>query len=388
MSMMNPSSDELDIRMTLRSHLGELFPDARVQQLDEAGEYPLEEMKELAKAGWLGFHIPERFGGVGPSLASYIIAVEELGRISTDIASAYALPLFVAATIDKFATEEQREAVLPAVARGDRRLSFSLSEPDAGSDATSISTIARREGDEWVLNGRKIFSTLAHVEGTTMLLAALTEDQDARRASIFLVPNDLDGIQINRLAINSYRICGTNEVVLDDVRLPVDAIVGEIGTGWESCQYHLSVERLSSAARWVGAMDSMVELATRYSTERESFGKPLIKHQAIGFKLVDMSMQARAARLMLYETVDRMARLNDWHSVEIRRDAAMAKLFASENVQVLARDATQVLGGYGLDSGFPLERHARNARVATIGSGTSEMQRIVISRAMAAAARG
>jgi len=388
MSMINPTSDEIDIRSTVRSLMCDLFPETRVRELDDTGQYPLREMQELAKAGWLGFHIPERFGGVGPSLTSYVIAVEELGRISTDISTAYALPLFVAATIDKFASEEQRERLLPAVARGERRLSFSLSEPGAGSDATNISTMARRVDDGWVLTGRKIFSTLAHVEGTTMLLAALTEHEDVRRSSLFLVPNDAEGVEINRLDINSYRISGTNEVVLEEVHLPYDALVGEVGTGWESCQYHLSVERLSSAARWVGVMDAMVDLATRYATERSSFGKPLIKHQAVGFKLVDMSMQARAARLMLYETVDRMSALDDWHSIEIRRDAAMAKLFASESAQEVARQATQVLGGYGLDSSFPLERHARNARVATIGSGTSEMQRILISRSMAESVRG
>jgi len=381
LSLVEPTSEETEAIRELRRVLAKLFPPRRVFELDRDREFPDDFLPTLGQAGWTGFQVPEEYGGVGENLVMYVMASEEIGAISAELGGAYMSQMFMGQTIAKFGTDEHKAQLLPRVVSGDQRFAFGLSEPNGGSDAANMDTVARQNGGDWVINGSKVFTTLAHLPGCLILVAARSGSDEAdRNITLFLVPNNAPGVIINHLDASSNHITKTNQVFFQDVRVPDSDVIGEVGKGWHHLRYALAMERIAGAGRWAGTARAISEQTADYAKERVQFGQPIAAFQSIRFRLVDMGVKSLVAQTFVHHMGDELAKNADRQSRDALARSSMAKLVASETAQELGRTAVQILGGYGVLPEYHIERHARNTLVATIGSGTSEMQREIIGR--------
>ncbi len=346
--------------------------------IDESGEFPEATVKEMGQLGLLGLQVPPEDGGTWMDTASYAMVVEELGKVcgshGLTVAAHNSLGCW---PIWKYGTPEQKERWLKPACQGEFLLSFGLTEAEAGSDAGGTQTTAVRDGDEWVLNGTKQWITNAHYAGALIITAVTDPDVSVGKGiSAFIVPTDTPGFTVEKKEDKlGMRASDTAPLVLEDVRLPADALLGEEGAGFRYFMATLDGGRISIAALALGIAEGAFAVARDYAKERIQFGKPIAKQQAVAFMLADMSTQIDAAKLLIYEA----CRLEDAH--EPFGDAsAKAKLFASEMAMKVTYDAIQVLGGYGFCREYPVERMYRDAKLCTIGEGTSEIQRMVIAR--------
>ncbi len=347
---------------------------------DRTSTVPQGVLKEMGNLGLLGMLVPEEWSGAGLDYLAYVVALEQIaggdGGVST-IMSVNNSP--VCSILTHYGTAEQKARFLKPLARGEMIGAFALTEPQAGSDASNLITRARRDGDVYVLNGSKQFITSGQLAGMTITFAVTDPAAGKRGITAFLVPTDTPGYQVatveKKMGQNSSDTC---QLVFEDVAIPLDLRIGEEGEGYKIALANLEAGRIGVAAQAVGMAQAAYESALAYAKDRTSFGKPIIEHQAVGFRLADMATQIEAARQLVYHA----AALRD-SGQPCLQAASMAKLFASEMAERVCSDAIQTYGGYGYLSEFPAERIYRDVRVCQIYEGTSDIQRLVISRSLA-----
>lgn len=350
------------------------------QELDEKEEFSLETMKKMAGMGLFGIIIPEAYGGSGMDYLSYIIAVEELARVDASHAATVAAGNSLGiGPIYYYGNEEQRREWLPRLCRGEILASFGLTEPDAGSDAGAGKTTAELDGGEWVINGSKIFITNAANElaGCCVVQCVSGVRPDGRKEhSCIIVPNGTPGFETRKMTGKMmWRASDTGELFFENCRVPEANLVGKRGEGFRQMLQTLDNGRLAIAAMGLGGAQGAFEMALRYARERHQFGAPIATFQVNAFKLADMATGIEAARNLLYKA----CRLKD-AGERFTREAAMSKLYCSEVMGRVVDEAVQIFGGYGLMREYNVERFFRDYKLLTIGEGTSEIQRIVISR--------
>jgi len=354
-----------------------LAPGAAQRDRTAALSEPL--LAEMGALGLMGMMVPAQWGGADADFLSYVLALEEVaaadGAIST-IMSVNNSP--VCAAIATFGSTEQKERFLRPLARGAMIGAFALTEPQAGSDASNIKTRARRDGNRYILSGTKQFITSGSIAGVTLTFAATDPDAGKRGISAFLVPTDSTGYIVASVEKKlGQRASDTCQIVFDDVELTPDLMLGHEGDGYRIALANLESGRIGIAAQSVGMARAALDAALPYAKERVAFGQPIIEHQAVAFRLADMATQVEVARQMVHHA----AALKD-AGQPCLKEASMAKLFASEMAERVCSDAIQIHGGYGYLADFPVERIYRDVRVCQIYEGTSDVQRMVISRAL------
>lgn len=376
---LNLSSEQKLVLQTARDFANaKIAP--RAAEIDRSHAYPRDLIEALGKMGLMGIAIPQAQGGGGMDTVTYALALEEISRAcaSTGVIMSVNNSL-VCDPLLSFGSEEQKTTWLQPLASGAKLGCFALSEPDAGSDASAQKTTARRDGEHWILSGTKNFITNAPVADVAIVMAMTDVAKGHHGISAFIVPLSTEGVRVGppdqKLGI---RGALSAQIFFDDCRLPASALLGNEGEGWKIAMKTLDGGRIGIAAQAVGIGRAAFEAAMRYALERKSFGKVIAEHQAIQFKLADMSTELDAARLLLW----RAAAAKDAGAVRYTKEAAMAKLFASEVCNRIAREAVQIFGGYGYLSDFPVERHFRDAKITEIYEGTSEIQRLVIADAV------
>lgn len=348
------------------------------QTLDKDAAFRYETFKKLGELGLLGIPFPEKYGGTDADTISYCIAVEEIGKACGGTGLSYAANISLGASpIYYFGTEEQKQKWLIPMAKGETLGAFGLTEPNAGSDAGGTKTTAVLDGDEYVINGEKSWSTNAGYARQVIVTAVTGKREDGKNiVSALIVPTDAQGIKIScnydKMGVRASNTC---EIVLDNVRVPKENLLGDEKKGFSQFLYTLDGGRISIAALAVGIAQAAFEKALQYSKERVQFGKTISKFQAIQFKLADMAMEIELARNLVYKA----AWLKD-HGKPFAKEAAMAKLYASEAGFRTCNQAVQIHGGYGYMREYDVERHLRDIKLMEIGEGTSEIQRLVIAR--------
>lgn len=353
----------------------EVEPLAR--ELDEKGEFPRDLVKQMGELGLLGIPVPEKYGGAGMDTIAYTAAVIELAKVDASLAITMAAHTSLGTMpIVLSGSEEQKLKYVPDLASGKMLGCFGLTEPGAGSDAGATQTTAELKDGEYIINGSKIFITNAGEAGLLNLTAQVIRDGEKLGIGAFTVPMDTEGLEIMpKEKKMGWRSSDTRQLFFTNMRVPAENMIGDPAGGFRTFLKTLVGGRISVAALAVGTAEGAYERALKYSTEREAFGKPIYKFQSISFKLADMATQIEAAKLLVYHA----AWLQD-QGAEMLKEAAMAKLFASEVAMDVTTEAIQVFGGYGYVKEYDVERYFRDAKVLEIGEGTSEIQRIVISR--------
>ena len=349
------------------------------QELDEKGEFPRDLVNQMGELGLLGIPVPEKYGGAGMDTIAYTAAVIELAKADASLAITMAAHTSLGTMpIVLSGSEEQKAKYVPDLASGKMLGAFGLTEPGAGSDAGATQTTAELKNGNYIINGSKIFITNAGEAGLLSLTAQVIKDGEKLGIGAFLVPMDTEGLEIMpKEKKMGWRASDTRQLFFNNMHVPVENMIGDPSGGFRTFLKTLVGGRISVAALAVGTAEGAYERALKYSTEREAFGKPIYKFQPISFKLADMATQIEAAKLLVYHA----AWLKD-QGVEMLKEAAMAKLFASEVAMDVTTEAIQVLGGYGYVKEYDVERYFRDAKVLEIGEGTSEIQRIVISRSI------
>ncbi|SED71627.1 acyl-CoA dehydrogenase family protein [Streptomyces sp. TLI_105] len=345
----------------------------RAEQVDRAL------VKKLGAVGFLGLTIPEEYGGSGGDHLAYCLVTEELGRGDSSVRGIVSVSLgLVAKTIASWGTEEQKREWLPRLATGEALGCFGLTEPDTGSDAGNLATRAVRDGDAYVVNGGKMFITNGTWADVVLLFARTNDTPGHKGVSAFLVPADTPGL--TRRPVHGklgLRGQATAELVLEDVRIPADAMLGPEGKGFAVAMSALAKGRMSVAAGCVGIAQAALDAAVRYAGEREQFGKPIASYQLVQELLSDIAVDVDAARLLTWRVADLIDRGQDFATA-----ASKAKLYASEAAVRAANNALQVFGGYGYIDEYPVGKLVRDARVMTLYEGTSQIQKLIIGRAL------
>ncbi|MBU6375616.1 MAG: acyl-CoA dehydrogenase family protein [Bdellovibrionales bacterium] len=346
-----------------------------VEQDERDGLFRTEYIQELGTLGLTGIPVPEEYGGAGLGYQDYIVAIEELAKVSAAYAISVAVTGLPQIILSSFGTEEQKKHYIPPLASGSAIGAFSLSEAASGSDAGALLTTARLEGDHYVINGTKLWTTQAD-SAEVMILMARTGGAGPRGISAFIVPRSAPGISMGKRERKmGLHISHTMEVVLSDVRIPVKNMVGTEGEGFKIALSALDSGRITIAAVGIGLAAAALEVAANHARERYQFGKPIGEQQGIQFMMADMSTQLDAARLL----VQRAAWLRDNHQ-PFTTEAAKAKMFATDMAMSVTTNAVQILGGSGYTQDFPVERFMREAKVLQIVEGTNQIQRIIIGR--------
>lgn len=345
--------------------------------LDREGRFPHEIIKKMADLDLFALPFSEEYGGTGDGYLAYAIAVEEISKACASTGITYAAHCSIGTgPVYLFGTEEQKRKWVPPCARGEMLAAFGLTEPDAGSDAGGTKTSAVLKDDQWVINGTKCFITNATHAGMAIITAVTEPGQGTRGISSFIVPTATLGFSVaapyDKLGLKA---SDTAEIVMEDVHIPADHLLGKRGEGFKQFMKVLDGGRISIGALSVGIAQASLDAALAYARERRQFGQPISKFQAIQFKLADMATRIELARMAVY----RAAWLKD-QDMPFTRESAMAKLFASETAVAAALEAIQIFGGYGYTKEYPVERYLRDAKLMEIGEGTSEVQRLVIAR--------
>ena len=346
---------------------------------EEKKAIPREVFQHMGELGFFALPFPEEVGGLGAGYVGYALAVEEVSRASASLGISYAAHCSIGTSpIFLFGTEAQKERWLGPLLRGEFLAAFGLTEPNAGSDAGGTETTAVLKDGEWLLNGAKCFITNANLAGVIVATAVTDKGRGSRGISSFIVPADAPGFSVGQAYGKlGLRASDTAELVFSDCRLPADALLGERGGGFKQFLQTLDGGRIGIAALSVGIAQACLDAALPYAKTRVQFGQPISKFQAIQFKLADMAMETELARLMTHKA----SWLKDSH-LAFGREAAMAKLYASETCVRSALQAVQILGGYGYMEEYLVERYLRDAKLMEIGEGTSEIQRLVIARGL------
>ncbi len=362
-------------RMVREFALGEIAPHAA--EIDRSARFPHETFRKMAELGLLGIPYPEEWGGAGADYLSYAIAVEEVARVCGSTALSMAAhstlgcgPLF------HFGSDEQKKKYLPKLTRGEFLGAYGLTEPNSGSDAGGMQSRATKNGDGWVLNGQKAWMTNGGVAGLYTVTALTDPERKARGITAFLIERGTPGVTIGpEYEKLGCRGSNTVEFFMQDVRVHDSMVLGEVNRGFRQFMDILNMGRISIGAMALGISQAALEQATKYALERTQFERPIAEFQAIQFMLADMATDVEASRLLVYQA----AALKD-RGQPFAIAASKAKLFASEASHRVCHKAIQIHGGYGYSKEFPVERFMRDAKLTEIGEGTSEIQRIIISR--------
>ncbi|WP_417840473.1 acyl-CoA dehydrogenase [Terasakiella sp.] len=354
-----------------------IAPNAREWEANEA--FPPEIFAEMAELGLMGMVAPAEVGGSEIGYVGLALALEEIaagdGALSTVLSVHNSVGY---GPILKFGNNEQKEKFLAAMVAGEKLGCFALTEPHTGSDASALKCRAKRDGDHYVLNGTKQFITSGKIGDTLIAFAVTDPDKGGKGISAFIVPTDTPGYIVSSLEHKmGQKASDTAQIVFEDMRIPAENLLGEEGMGYKIALSNLESGRIGIASQCVGMARAALDAAVEYAKEREAFGKPISEHQAIAFKLADMATQVHAARQMVLHA----ASLKDADQPCLK-EASMAKVFASEMAERVCSDAIQIFGGYGYSSEFPVEKYYRDVRICQIYEGTSEVQKIVISRAV------
>jgi alkylation response protein AidB-like acyl-CoA dehydrogenase len=367
------------LRESVRKLLQKHAPPEYVRRHDRERTYPEELYQACAEAGLIGLPFPEEYGGAGGSLLDMTIVAEEIARVSADLVMAYTGNIFCGLNLVRKASDEQKRHWLPKLINGEIKISISMSEPDAGSDIGAMRTTAVLDGNQWVINGQKIWASMAGAKNNVISLYVKTDPKTHYRQgmSLFLVDNDTPGLTLRKLDMLGRRATGTYELIFDNVRVPPDRLVGGENKGWDVVMSGLQVERAASCAGNVGAAQGVVDLALQYAKDRKQFGRPIGTNQAIAHMLADMQTEVEAARTLMWRAAWLVSTGQD-----ALREITMAKLFTSEVYVKIADQGMQVLGGFGYCEEFDMSRLYRDARAATIAAGTSQIQRNLIANLM------
>ncbi len=354
----------------------EIAPVAR--EYDEEEKFPREQLNGLAELGLLGMIIPEEYGGAGFDSVSYALALEEIAKADASVAVIVSVTNSVCCyPILSWGTEEQKQKYLVPLAKGEMLGAFCLSEPQAGSDASNIKTRAVENGDFYILNGTKSWVTNGGEAGVYLVMATTGENNGRKEISAFLIEGETEGLTVSSVEHKmGQRASKTTEMSLTDVKVPKENLLGGIGNGLKVAFSSLDNGRIGIASLSVGIAQAALEESVNYAKDRNAFGHPIAEFQAIQFKLADMTTNTEAARLLTL----RAAAMKDANHKQTGIYASMAKLFASENANKVCADAIQIHGGNGYSRHYDVEKYYRDARITTIYEGTSEIQRIVISR--------
>jgi alkylation response protein AidB-like acyl-CoA dehydrogenase len=355
--------------------LTEIAP--HVKDWDETSHFPMDVARKLGELGLMGILIPEEYGGAGMTYAHYVAILEELGAVEGGLGLTVAAHNSLCTNhIFVYGSEDVRKAWVPRLARGEILGAWGLTEPEAGSDAGGTKTTAVKNDKGWVLNGSKNFITHASVGGVAVVVARTTPGSDHHGISAFLVPLDTPGVSVGKHENKvGMRISDTASLVFEDCQVGPEALLGKEGDGFIQSMEILDGGRISIAALSVGIARGALDAALAYSKERRQFGKPIAAFQGMRFKLADMATEVEAARLL----TEKAARDKD-AGLDTTLISSQAKLYASEVAVRVGEDAVQVLGGYGYTKDYPVEKFWRDAKLCTIGEGTSEIQRLVIAR--------
>jgi short-chain 2-methylacyl-CoA dehydrogenase len=370
------------IRDTIRDFAtNEIAPKA--DEMDATGLFPYDIIEGLAGLGFMGVPFPEEYGGAGADALAYAIVLEELARVDGSVGITVEVHTIATSLIWLFGSEEQKRTWMPNLASGRKLAAFGLTEPDAGSDAGGTLTTAVRDGDEWVINGSKSFITNAGTDISDLAIVTAvtgTQPDGKPHISTLMVPNGAPGYtQAPKYKKMGWHASDTRELSFADCRVPACDLLGEEGRGLAQCLRALAEGRIAVGALGLGLAQGVYELALQYSRDRLQFGRPIGRFQAIAFKLADMATRIETARCLLYKA----AGLDDARKPFLKV-ACMAKLMCTELAVWAAGEAVQIHGGYGFMDEYPVSRFYRDAKALTIGEGTSEVQRLVISREIGA----
>ncbi|PRO65736.1 acyl-CoA dehydrogenase [Alkalicoccus urumqiensis] len=359
------------------------FAEEKVQpetaRMEREDRFPAEIVREMGELGLMGIPIPEKYGGAGMDVTSYILAIHEISRVSAALGVILSVHTSVGTyPILDFGTDAQKEHYLPKLASGEYLGAFALSESGAGSDAAAMKTTAVKKGDSYVLNGSKMWITNGGAADTYIVFAKTAPDKGSRGITAFIVEKDMPGFHVlpreKKMGLHgSY----TTPLSFEDLHVPEANRLGQEGEGFRIAMSNLDAGRIGIAAQALGIAEGALDAAAAYAKERKQFGRPIGDMQGIAFKLADMAVRVEAAKLLTYRAADLRTR-----GEKAGKEASMAKLFASETAMSTAIEAVQIFGGYGYTEDYPVERFFRDAKVTQIYEGTSEIQRIVLSKHM------
>ncbi|MBC7451830.1 MAG: acyl-CoA dehydrogenase family protein [Cytophagales bacterium] len=350
-----------------------------VMEWDESQEFPVELFHKMGEYGLMGIMVPEKYNGAGMGYFEYITAIEEISKVCGSIGlSIAAHNSLCTGHIMAFGNEEQKLTYLPKLASGQWIGAWALTEANTGSDSGNMKTTAKEDGDYWIINGSKNFITHGKSSSVAVVLARNADNPDKRFSSAFIIekgtPGFTHGRKENKMGMRASETC---ELLLDNVRVHKSQMLGNAGDGFKQAMKVLDGGRISIAALSLGIAQGAFEAALQYSKERQQFNQPIGNFQGIAFKLADMATEIQAARLLTYKAADMKMK-----GMPMTREAAMAKLYASEVAVKTANEAVQIFGGYGYTKDFPVEKFYRDAKLCTIGEGTSEIQKIVIAKSL------
>lgn len=368
---------------SLRTHvsglLHEVCPPDYAKRCDDEGHPPREAFKALAEHGWFGLILPPEYGGSGGSAIDLAIVLEEVGRHYEELAMWYFRTLcYGGYAIMQHGTRAQKETLLPRILRGEISFCFGLSEPESGSDAAALKTRATAEGDGYVINGQKVFTSGVDISDYCLLVARTSTGAKKQQGiTTFLIDTKTPGIEVKKIETLGHRAIGTTQVFYSDVRVPAATVLGEVDRGWEAVDSYLWYERLCLSAARTGAAQAAFDYALAYAKERKQFGQTIGSFQAISHKLADMKVMLDVSRVLVYRFAWAMSQ-----GKATRSDAAVLKLYTSETYKAVSDLGLQILGGYGYCMEYPMQRFFRDSRLAVIGGGTSEIQRNIIARGL------
>ncbi|MGR3198744.1 acyl-CoA dehydrogenase family protein [Pseudooceanicola sp.] len=372
------TEDQKLMRDSLGKMIGRLLPPDVALRMDEAREFPEEAYQALARAGYMGLLYPEENGGLGASMEDFTFFIETVAYHNTQLASAYLTSvLYGGRHVQVAGTPELRDEILPGVIDGTRKMAFCLTEPDTGSDAASIKTRARADGDDFIIHGHKMFITCAHVADQLIVVTKTDPDSGHRGITMFVVDAKAAGVSITPMKTLGRRTIHANTVTFDSVRVPAYRMLGTTNGGWGQLMLGLNLERICLSASAVGNMQRIVDYASGYARERVQFGHPVSSYQAVAHKLVDMQIMTDAGRGLTY----RAARLLD-ADADCSQASAVAKIFTTEKNVQCADMGMQVMGGAGYSMDHLMQMFWRDSRVGPIGGGTNEILRNVIGKRM------
>lgn len=343
---------------------------------DEEARFDRMHFEQMAELGLTGVPWPEEYGGAGMDYLAYCIVVEELSRVDASVGVTISAHTSLAGwPLYKFGTEEQKQKYLRPMAEGKKIGAYGLTEPSSGSDAGGMKTVAKEDGDHYIINGSKIFITNGGLADIYVVFA-LTDPNDRRSTTAFIVESDFEGFSVGKKEDKmGIRSSPTTEIIFENCRVPKENILGEVGDGFKIAMKTLDGGRNGIAAQAVGIAQGTLDAAVAYASERVQFGKPIIENQGVGFTLADMATATEASRLLTYQ-----AAWLEGEGLPYGKASAMAKLMAGDTAMKVTTDAVQVFGGYGYTKDYPVERFMRDAKITQIYEGTQEIQRMVISR--------
>lgn len=344
--------------------------------IDDTEEFPVETVKKMGRYGMMGIPFPKEYGGAGGDYISYIMTVEELGKAcgtTSVICSAHTS--LCCGPIFQFGTEEQKKKYLPGLLKGEKLGAFALTEPNAGTDAASQQTVARLDGDYYILNGSKIFITNGGLADVIVVFAMTDRSKGTKGISAFIVEKDFEGFEVGKIEDKmGIRASSTAELIFKDCKVPKENLLGAEGKGFKVAMATLDGGRIGIAAQALGIAEGALDEAVKYSKERKQFGKSISKFQGIQWYIAEMATKIEAAKLLVYK-----AAWKKQQGLPFSEDAAMAKLYAAETAMSVTTKVVQIFGGYGYTRDYPVERMMRDAKITEIYEGTSEVQKMVIA---------